>query len=123
MKVELGIAKCGLACCVCSKNNICKGCNSECCTDKEWCENRKCSKVKKLRGCYECGESCSKMMLTKLKPAAFTSFIKSYGYDELMTCLARNEKYGVVYHREGIIGDYDNFNNIEDIINFIKMGK
>ncbi|MDO5310962.1 MAG: DUF3795 domain-containing protein, partial [Clostridia bacterium] len=26
MKRELGIARCGLACCVCSKNDECRGC-------------------------------------------------------------------------------------------------
>ncbi|MEE3497129.1 MAG: DUF3795 domain-containing protein, partial [Butyrivibrio sp.] len=26
MKRELGIARCGLACCLCSENVVCKGC-------------------------------------------------------------------------------------------------
>lgn len=43
MKRELGIARCGLACCLCSKNDECNGCVSEECPDKSWCENRKCS--------------------------------------------------------------------------------
>lgn len=28
MKRELGIARCGLACCLCSENISCHGCNS-----------------------------------------------------------------------------------------------
>ena len=28
MKRDLGIARCGLACCLCSKNGHCGGCNS-----------------------------------------------------------------------------------------------
>ena len=28
MKRELGIARCGLACCLCSENTSCAGCNS-----------------------------------------------------------------------------------------------
>lgn len=28
MKRELGIARCGLACCLCSENKTCHGCNS-----------------------------------------------------------------------------------------------
>ena len=43
MKRELGIARCGLACCLCSENDHCLGCSSAQCTDKDWCENRKCS--------------------------------------------------------------------------------
>lgn len=38
MKRELGIARCGLACCLCSENDHCSGCNSGDCPDKEWCE-------------------------------------------------------------------------------------
>lgn len=35
MKRELGIARCGLACCLCSGNNSYSGCNSGECPDKE----------------------------------------------------------------------------------------
>ena len=28
-----------------------------------------------------------------------------------MDCLARNEKAGVIYHREGVSGDYDAFDH------------
>ena len=37
-----------------------------------------------------------------MKPYGFTVFIKRYGMEELMNCLERNEKNGIVYHREGI---------------------
>lgn len=47
MKRELGIARCGLACCLCSENVACAGCDSGECPDKDWCENRKCSISKK----------------------------------------------------------------------------
>lgn len=43
MKRELGIARCGLACCLCSENTHCAGCNSGQCPDKDWCQNRNCS--------------------------------------------------------------------------------
>lgn len=61
MKRELGIARCGLACCLCSEN-------------------------------------------------------------ELLDCLERNEEAGIVYHRDGINGDYDNFDDVEKLILFIKTG-
>ena len=48
MKRELGIARCGLACCLCSENATCTGCDSGECPDKDWCENRKCSISKEL---------------------------------------------------------------------------
>ncbi len=53
----------------------------------------------------------------------FTLFVKRYGEDELLDCLERNERNGVVYHREGIIGDYDDFEDVEELIRFIKTGE
>lgn len=123
MKRELGIARCGLACCFCSENDKCAGCNSGQCPDKAWCENRKCSLEKNVPHCYECEKNCSKGMLAKVKPRGFTLFVKRYGIDELLDCLERNEKTGVVYHRTGITGDYDDFEDVEQLIAFIKTGK
>lgn len=40
-----------------------------------------------------------------------------------MDCLDRNEKNGVVYHREGIVGDYDAFDDVEELIGFIRTGR
>lgn len=40
-----------------------------------------------------------------------------------MDCLERNEKNGIVYHREGIWGDYDDFDDVEALIRFIKTGE
>ena len=39
-----------------------------------------------------------------------------------MPC-GENEKRGIVYHREGIIGDYDNFDDVEKMLEFIKTGE
>lgn len=41
----------------------------------------------------------------------------------VLDCLERNEKNGVVYHRDGIIGDYDEFDDVEKLIAFIKDGR
>ena len=122
MKRELGIARCGLACCLCSENARCAGCNSGDCPDKPWCENRKCSLEKGIVGCYTC-DDCRKGMLTKIKPYGFTLFARRYGVEALLDCLERNEKAGVVYHREGIVGDYDDFTDAEKLIEFIRTGK
>jgi hypothetical protein len=60
--------------------------------------------------------------LSKIKPYGFTLFIKRYGLEELLDCLERNEQNGVVYHRERIVGDYDDFDDVEKLINFVKTG-
>ncbi|MCM1135842.1 MAG: DUF3795 domain-containing protein [Clostridium sp.] len=122
MKRELGIARCGLACCLCSKNTDCNGCVSGECPDKNWCENRKCSMEKGISHCYVCREDCRKGFLGKIKPYAFTLFAKRYGEEELLNCLERNDERGIVYHREGISGDYDGFDDVEKLIEFIKTG-
>lgn len=123
MKRELGIARCGLACCLCSENDKCQGCNSGNCPDKDWCENRKCSILKGLEHCYMCDENCRKGLLNKIKPYAFSLFAKKYGENQLLDCLERNEKNGIVYHRQGISGDYDDFDDVGELIHFIKNGK
>ncbi len=73
--------------------------------------------------CYDCGENCRKGLLSKIKQYGFTLFIKKYGEEELLNCLERNERNGVVYHRSGINGDYDEFDDVEELICFIKTGK
>jgi hypothetical protein len=78
---------------------------------------------KGLEGCYGCGENCGKGLLQKIKPRAFRLFVQRYGIGELMDCLERNEKNGVVYHREGITGDYDDFEDEEQLIRFLREGK
>ncbi len=131
MKRELGIARCGLACCLCSENVQCKGCRLDgfldlsWCRDAEWCENRKCCIARGVAGCWNCGEtSCRKgLFAEKIKALAFTEFARRYGTEALLDCLEANEKKGVVYHREGIMGDYDDFDDIEALIRFIQTGK
>ncbi len=131
MKRELGIARCGLACCLCSENTVCKGCKKDgfaelpWCKDAEWCQNRKCAIAKDIAGCFECKPiECHKgLYADKIKAKGFAEYARRYGLDELLDCLERNEKAGIVYHREGILGDYDEFDDIEALISFIKSGK
>lgn len=123
MKRELGIARCGLACCLCGENANCAGCDSGTCHDKDWCINRKCSMEKGLEGCWQCEEECRKGLLGKIKPYGFTQYIKRYGKEALMDCLERNEQAGVVYHSQGITGDYDDFTDVEALIDFLQTGK
>lgn len=123
MKRELGIARCGLACCLCSENDQCGGCNSGACPDFGRCENRGCSLQRGIAHCYECPEDCRKGLLAKIKPYGFTLFAKRYGTEVLLDCLAENEKRGIVYHREGFNGDYDDFEDVEELIRFIRTGE
>jgi hypothetical protein len=130
MKRELGIARCGLACCLCSENVLCKGCRRDgfkelsWCKDAEWCEVRRCGMDKGIAGCWECEPAgCRKgLYADKIKARAFAEFARRYGVEELLDCLERNEKAGIVYHREGIMGDYDEFNHLEELIDFIRTG-
>lgn len=123
MKRELGIARCGLACCLCSENDTCPGCLADGCADKDWCETRKCSLEKGVSHCYKCEENCRKGFLGKSKPYGFTLFAKRYGEETLLDCLEENERRGIVYHREGFNGDYDGFDDPERLMEFIRTGK
>lgn len=122
MKRELGIARCGLACCLCAEHTNCKGCHAEDCAGKEWCENRHCSMEKGLSHCFICVEqTCRKGILQKEKPHALTVFARKYGVDVLLDCLEKNETNGILYHRTGIIGHYDN-KTMEEVFNLLLNG-
>ena len=108
MKRELGIARCGLACCLCSENGKCGGCLSDTCHDTTKCENRKCCIEKGLPGCYACETDCRKGLLKGIRTYGFTLYIKRYGVESLLTEFA---------------GDYDDFDDVEKLIAFIKTGK
>ena len=122
MKRELGIARCGLACCLCSENGQCDGCDSGSCDGATWCENRLCSIEKGLPSCGDCPGECGKGLLGKMRPRAFLLFIRRYGVEALLDCLEANERRGVVYHRNGFEGDYDGFEDVEALIRFIQTG-
>lgn len=118
---EYGIARCGLACCSCSEEvrnmgtEPCTGCASGKCAFAGECISLKCSKEKGIEGCYECDTPCDQGVLGKVKVKGFIQFIQKYGKEKFMDCLAENEKNDIVYHREGIVGDYDACKTVEDI--------
>lgn len=121
MKRELGIAMCGLACCLCSESARCPGCRAEGCGGAAWCENRRCAMERGIEGCSVCPETdCRKGMLSKTKPYGFTQFARRYGTEALLDCLERNEGRGVVYHREGVWGDYDGIEDMDALFDFIR---
>ena len=59
----------------------------------------------------------------KIKARAFAEFAHRYGVEELLDCLERNERAGIVYHREGIMGDYDEFDDLDELMAFIRTGR
>ena len=91
--------------------------------DKDWCENRKCSISRGIPGCCACDAERRKGLLAKTKPYGFTLFVRRFGMETLLDCLERNAHNGIVYHREGISGDYDGFESVESLLAFIRSGK
>jgi len=63
-------------------------------------------------------------MLDKPRIRAFARFVKESGEDELFRCLERNEEAGIRYHYDKVlIGDYNVFENVDEIMSFIRDGK
>ena len=118
------IAYCGLACCLCSRNDTCPGCHEGGCDIHGWCKNYNCCREKSLNGCWECSVfPCADTMLDKLRIRAFARFAKEYGTDELTKCLINNKANGIVYHYDGqLVGDYDKCQTEEEMIEMIKRG-
>ena len=124
MNRSLGVARCGLACCLCSEAGDCPGCRDDGCPDADKCENRRCSLERGLEGCWACGEleGCRKGLLAKVKPRGFSLFARRYGTRALLDRLEGKEQAGAVYHRTGAEGDYDGFDHVEDLISFLLNG-
>lgn len=107
---KLGIAYCGLACCLCSENQNCPGCQNGDGPCFSECENFPCVRERGLAGCWECPDfPCGKgMHKNNLRAQAFVKFAKERGVEHLLACLERNRWAGIVYHRPGgLTGDYD----------------
>lgn len=120
MKRELGVGRCGLACCLCSEHERCRGCSDKGFSNHVTCENRKCSQQKGLEGCYACTDStCRKGLLSQSKPLGFCEYIRHYGKEQLLDRLEMNMKAGAVYHRHNIFGDYDDFETAQEVIGFV----
>ena len=123
MRRELGVAYCGLACCLCSENAQCPGCQAEGCGNHQECQNYQCCLEKELKGCWECGEfPCGAPMLQKTRVRAFVGFARQYGIETLLDCLEALDKAGVVYHRQGLVGDYD-LETEEEVWTLLEKGR
>jgi hypothetical protein len=85
-----------------------------------------------LNGCWECPDApCDKDMLAPIEPdhkssrrklRAFIACIKEDGLDQFSRYIANNTENGIVYHRDGVYGDYD-LATEEEILRLLRTGK
>lgn len=107
------VAYCGLICFLCQPSDICRCRHSNHCGKRlspAGCHQYNCCTSKELNGCWECPDApCGKDMLAegRVKTRAFITCIKEDGMERFSEYIARNAENGIVYHREGIRGDYD----------------
>ena len=125
---ENQISYCGLVCAYCRPDGRCN-CKSENNCGKRLspsgCYQYTCCTSKGINGCWECLDSpCGKDMLApdKIKMRAFVQCIKEDGIAKFISCLEQNEKSRIVYHRAGVIGDYD-LSNEKEVLNLLRGTK
>lgn len=123
-KRERGVARCGLACCLCSENAHCAGCKRDGCKGADSCAIRRCVLERNLPGCWGCAEfPCGETMLSRPRQRAFLRFVALHGEDALMDALERDERAGVQYHYAGeIVGDYDRMGSEAAVLELLENG-
>ena len=105
--------RCGLACTLCQAPEVCSCRGNNHCGKRlspAGCFQYDCSREKGLEGCWECPDApCDKDMHApgKAKVRAFVRCMREDGLARFLGYLERNAENGVVYHRDGIFGDYD----------------
>ncbi len=124
MRRKRGFGYCGLACCLCKRED-CSGCVAGDCEKREWCKNFNCCREKDLKGCWECEEfPCTEGMLDKARVRAFAKSIAKFGEERLLELLKKNEESGIVYHYENSLkGDYDVPESENEIMRLIEYGR
>ena len=122
---ENAIAYCGLVCSFCCSDGKCS-CKSENNCGKrlspQGCYQYECCTTKGIKGCWECSDfPCDKDMLApdKIKTRAFIRCIKEDGMKEFIGYLEQNEEDGTVYHRSGVLGDYD-LSDENEVLNLLR---
>lgn len=129
------IAYCGLICLLCRDDVVCNCKSDNHCGKRlspEGCFQYNCCKGKGLNGCWECSEApCDIDMFlpnetehisSRTKLRAFITCIKEDGIECFAQYIVNNAKSGVVYHRNGIYGDYD-LKTEEDILQLLRTDK
>lgn len=125
---ENSVAYCGLICSFCCTDGSCNCKSDNNCGKRlspEGCYQYNCCTSKGINGCWECDDSpCGKDMLAvdKIKMRAFVRCIKEEGIQKFFEYLEQNEKDGIVYHRTGVIGDYD-LSSENEVLNLLRRIK
>ncbi len=121
------VAYCGLLCALCQPGKA-RGCRANDHCGKRGapngCYQYDCCTSKGINGCWECsGAPCGKDMLSvgRVKLRAFITCIKEDGMDNFLKYIERNSESGVVYHRNGIWGDYD-LESEEAVLKLLRTG-
>ena len=122
------IAYCGLVCGLCSEDGGCNCKSGNHCGKRlspEGCYQYNCCTARNLNGCWECQDApCGIDMLApdKIKMRAFVQCIKEDGVKKFIEYLDANKVKGVVYHRSGILGDYD-LSTEDDVLKLLRQIK
>jgi len=127
-QIKDSVACCGLICGLCQPEGVC-GCryNNHCGKrlSPTGCYQYDCCAKKGLRGCWECPDApCGMDMHAEehVKIRAFITCIREDGLDRFAEYIIRNRLNGIVYHREGISGDYD-LNTEAAVLALLRTGR
>lgn len=93
-----GVAPCGLVCKYCSERIGCSGC----------------------RRIRDAQAPCDADKLTSLRIRTFAAYAREHGDEALLHHLERKAAQGVLYHRDGLTGDYDGFDTSEALVDFLE---
>jgi RimJ/RimL family protein N-acetyltransferase len=116
-----GVAYCGLVCAHCSERFGCAGCKMGGCDAKKGCKPYTCGCEKGHLTCAACENfPCDAPILRSLRMRTFARYAHLHGEEALLRHLARKAEAGVLYHRNGLIGDYDGFASEEALIAFLE---
>ena len=134
-QIKNSISYCGLICCLCSADSSCDCRKDNHCGKKastEGCFQYDCCIDKGLKGCWECPDApCDNDMFTPIeanrtsarrKLRAFITCIKEDGLDKFSQYIVNNAEKGIVYHKNGVYGDYD-LDTEEEVIHLLRTGE
>ena len=125
---EKSIGYCGLICEFCCPDGSCNCKTSNRCKKQlstAGCYQYNCCTLKGIQGCWQCNDApCGFDMLAqdKIKMRAFVRCIKEDGIEKFIEYIERNRTDGVIYHRNGFVGDYDLDTEVQ-VLSLLKQGK
>ena len=133
-QIANSIAYCGLICLLCRDDMECNCKTDNHCGKRlspDGCYQYDCCIRKGFNGCWECPDApCDKGMFlpsnnptsSRRKLRAFITCIKEDGLEMFSQYIVNNIESGIVYHRNGVYGDYD-LETEEAILHLLRTGK